>query len=48
MTDECKAKPVNVRGMESLKKILKRNINRIVIAHLNVTKKQVWYFHNRL
>ena len=36
MTDECKAKPVNVRGM-----ILKRSINRTVIAHLNVTKKQV-------
>lgn len=39
MTDECKAKSVNVRGMKGM--ILKRSINRTVIAHLNVTKKQV-------
>ena len=28
--------PMNMKGLESLKAIRKRNINRIVVAHLNI------------
>ena len=33
MIDEYKVKPVNAKGIESLKEIRKNNMNRIVIAH---------------
>ena len=34
--DEYKVEPMNMKGVESLKSILKRNLNRIVVAHLNI------------
>ena len=34
--DEYKVKPMNMKGIESLKAIRKRNLNRIVVAHLNI------------
>ena len=36
MTDECKVEPMNMKGMESLKAIWKRHLNKIVVAHLNI------------
>ena len=36
MIDEYKAEPMNMKGFESLKAIRKRNLNRIVVAHLNI------------
>ena len=37
MIDEYKVEPMNMNGIESLKAILrKRNLNRIVVAHLNI------------
>ena len=34
--DEYKVEPMNMKGIESLKSIRKRNLNRIVVAHLNI------------
>ena len=37
MTDKYKVEPMNMKGIESLKAILrKRNLNRIVVVHLNI------------
>ena len=36
MIDEYKVEPMNMKGIESLKAIRKRNLNRIVVAHLNI------------
>lgn len=36
MFDGYKIIPTNVKGIENLKVIYKRNVNRIIIAHLNI------------
>ena len=36
MIDKYKVEPMNMKGIESLKAIRKRNLNRIVVAHLNI------------
>ena len=36
MIDECKIEPMNMKGIESLKAIWKRNLNKIAVAHLNI------------
>ena len=36
MIDKCKIEPMNMKDIENLKGIRKRNLNRIVVAHLNI------------
>ena len=36
MIDECKVEPMNMKGIESLKAIWKRNLNKIAVAHWNI------------
>ena len=36
MIDEYKAEPMNMKGIGSLKTIRKHNLNRTVVAHLNI------------
>ena len=36
MIHEYKIEPMKIKGIESLKAIRKRNLNRIVVAHLNI------------
>ena len=36
MIDECKVEPMNMKCIESLKAIWKRNLNKIAVAHLNI------------
>ena len=36
MIDECKVEPMNMKGIECLKAIWKRNLNKIAVAHLNI------------
>ena len=36
MTGEYKVEPINMKGIESFKDIRKGNLNKIVVAHLNV------------
>ena len=40
MIDKYKAKHRNVQGVESLEEIRKRNINRIVMFHLNINSSR--------
>ena len=36
MIDKCKIEPMNMKDIENLKGIRKRNLNRLVVAHLNI------------
>ena len=36
MIDECKVEPMNMKGIECLKAIWKRNLKKIAVAHLNI------------
>ena len=36
MNDEYKFKPMNMKAIESIKAIRKRDLSRIVVAHLNI------------
>ena len=40
--------PMNMKGLESLKAIRKRNINRIVVAHLNINSLRNKFDYEKL
>ena len=35
MIDEYKVEPINMKGIENLKAVRQRNLNRIVVVHLD-------------